>query len=252
MKIHALTCGWLKAPTEAFVAGAAGVSRVPVPAFLIDHPKGRAIFDTGMPENIVADPQGAIGAYLSTIFEAEIAPGEGLAAQLHALEIDPASVDIVINSHLHFDHCAGDRLFPNARIVVQRREVEAARAAGAPDDGFDPLAMLDGRDVREIDGEFDLFGDGAVTLLPTHGHTAGHQSARLRCDGGETILAADCCYFHSTLRDRKLPPFAHDAGEMLRTLDRLAAMERAGARIVAGHDPDQWAALMRAPETMLG
>jgi glyoxylase-like metal-dependent hydrolase (beta-lactamase superfamily II) len=107
--------------------------------------------------------------------------------------------------------------------------------------------MLDGRDVMEIDGEFDLFGDGAVTLLPTYGHTAGHQSLRLRCDNGETVLAGDCCYFHRTLRDLKLPPIGHDPEEQLRSIARLRAMEERGARIIAGHDAEQFAALTASP-----
>jgi glyoxylase-like metal-dependent hydrolase (beta-lactamase superfamily II) len=172
---------------------------------------------------------------------------EERAMNAHDFGFDPASIDLVVNSHLHFDHCAGNALLPNARIVVQKREVEAARTAGPPKEGFDPLTMLDGRDVLEVDGEHDLFGDGAAVLLPTYGHTAGHQSLKLACDGGDAVLAGDCCYFHRTLSDLKLPGFAHDRDEQLRSIARLKALADGGARIVAGHDPDQWAQLPRAP-----
>ncbi len=252
MKVYALNCGWLSAPATAFIDGAEGAMKVPVPAYFIDHPKGRAVFDTGMPAMLRTDPKAAIGGFLSQVFTADMPPEADIDRQLQRIDVDPASIDYVINSHLHFDHCAGNALLPNARIVVQKREAEAARAEGPPAEGFDPNTMLDGRDVREVDGEFDLFGDGAAVLLPTYGHTAGHQSLKLACDGGETVLAGDCCYFHRTLTDMKLPGFGHDPDEQRRSIRRLKAMADRGVRIIAGHDPEQWAAMPHAPAPLIG
>lgn len=251
MKVYALECGWLSAPARAFIDGAEGALKVPIPAWFIDHPKGRVVFDTGMPALLRSDPEAAIGPVLASVYTADMPPEADIDRQLARIGVDAASIDYVVNSHLHFDHCAGNALLPNARIVVQRREAEAARAA-PPAEGFDPLTMLDGRDVREVEGELDLFGDGGVVLLPTYGHTAGHQSMKLACDGGETVLAGDCCYFHKTLTDMKLPRFGHDAEEQRRSIRRLKAMEDKGARIIAGHDPEQWVSLPKAPVPILG
>ena len=93
-----------------------------------------------------------------------------------------------------------------------------------------------------------MFGDGSVVCLPTHGHTPGHQSLRLRLDSGEVVLAADSCYFCRTLRERRLPRFAYDKEAMLGVLDRLDALERGGARIFFGHDPDFWQSVPQAPQ----
>ncbi len=252
MRVYALNCGWLTAPAAAFIDGADGVMKVPVPAYYIDHPKGRAVFDTGMPALLRTDPETAIGGFLAQVFQAEMPPEADVDRQLERLDVDPASIDFVVNSHLHFDHCAGNARLPNARIVVQRREVEATQEAGPPKEGFDANTMLDGRDVKTVDGEHDLFGDGSVVLLPTYGHTAGHQSLKFACAGGDTILAGDCCYFHKTLSDMKLPGFAHDHDEQRRSIQRLKAMEDRGARIIAGHDPEQWARLPQAPSPLIG
>ena len=65
------------------------------------------------------------------------------------------------------------------------------------------------------------------------------------------MLAGDCCYFHRTLSDLKLPGFAHDREEQLRSIARLKGLCDRGARIIAGHDPDQWAHLPRAPAPLL-
>jgi glyoxylase-like metal-dependent hydrolase (beta-lactamase superfamily II) len=251
MKVYALTCGWLSAPMAAFIEGAEGMAKVPVPSFYIEHPKGRVVFDTGLPALLRTDPVAAISRQLAEVYTADFTPEQDIDRQLEAIGVDPLSIDIVVNSHLHFDHCAGNRLLPNARIVVQAKEAASVREAPPPRSGFNAMTMLEDRDVMEVDGEHDLFGDGSVVLLPTYGHTAGHQSLKLACDDGETILAGDCCYFHRTLRDMKLPGFGHDREAQKLSIERLRAMEDRGARIIAGHDPEQWATLTLSPEPFI-
>ena len=157
----------------------------------------------------------------------------------------------MINSHFHFDHCGGNALIPNATLLVQRREWDAGMD---PDDGtrsgFDRCDFDLGHKLRLVDGEHDVFGDGSVVCLPTHGHTPGHQSLKLRLPAGEIVLAADSCYFCRTLRERRLPRFVCDRAQMLESLDRLAALEAAGARIFFGHDPEFWRTVPQAPAVL--
>ena len=91
-----------------------------------------------------------------------------------------------------------------------------------------------------------MFGDGSVVCLPTHGHTRGHQSLKVRTEGGDVVLAADACYFCQTLRERRLPRFAYDKDQMLASLDSLEALEKSGARIFFGHDPEFWQTVPQA------
>ena len=116
--------------------------------------------------------------------------------------------------------------------------------------GFNPRDFDLGHKLRLVDGEHDVFGDGSVMCLPTHGHTPGHQSLKLRLASGDIVLAADSCYFCRTLSERRLPRFAFDHQQMHATLDRLAALEAAGARIFFGHDPDFWATVSQAPAAL--
>src|SRR5262249_17301027 len=81
----------------------------------------------------------------------------------------------------------------------------------------------------------------------TPGHTPGHQSLRVRTEKGEVVVTGDACYFCRTLRDRRLPRFVYDRAEMLASLDRLEALERGGAKLFFGHDPDFWKAVPQAP-----
>jgi glyoxylase-like metal-dependent hydrolase (beta-lactamase superfamily II) len=195
IRLFALPCGWLEASLSLFLEGAPGRVRVPVPSWLVLHPRGAVVFDT----------------------------------------------------HLHFDHVGGNAQLPNATLVVQRREWEAA---ADPDlrakNGYDPRDYDLGQPRRLVDGEHDLFGDGTVTCLPTFGHTAGHQSLRVQLPSGPVVLTADACYLRRTLETLALPPVVHDRDAMLASLRGLRALEAAGARLYFGHDPAPWHADPRA------
>ena len=248
LNVFAFTCGMVTGEFSRLMEGGEGDITLPVPAFLIEHPKGTALFDTGLHPDCQTDPAGRLGERLAKLFKIDFHPGEDVGARLEALGRDPAKIDVVINSHFHFDHAGGNVLIPNATMLVQRREWDAGMDSEVSARvGFNPRDFDLGHKLRLIEGEHDVFGDGSVVCLPTHGHTPGHQSLKLRLPGGEVVLAADSCYFCRTLRERRLPRHVYDREAMLGSLDRLEALEKAGARIVFGHDPEFWATVPQAP-----
>jgi N-acyl homoserine lactone hydrolase len=185
------------------------------------------------------------------LFSFNYRPGEEISARLEAIGRDPAKIDLVVNSHFHFDHVGGNALIPNATMLVQKREWDAGMDADtARTHGYDPRDFDLGHKVRVVDGEHDVFGDGSVMCLPTHGHTRGHQSLKLRLDSGEIVLAGDACYFCQTLRERRLPRYVPDREAMLASLDRLEALEKSGARLFFGHDPEFWKTVPQAPTSI--
>jgi glyoxylase-like metal-dependent hydrolase (beta-lactamase superfamily II) len=247
MRLHAFTCGWISGPMENFLAGEEGRLRVPVPCFLIDHPKGKVLFDSGMHPAVQDDPVARLGV-LGRYFDIEFHAGEDVAARLAAVEVDPGSIRFLVNSHLHFDHTGGNASIPNATVVVQAPEWEVGRDAGrARRFSFIRADYDTGQEVLAVDGEHDLFGDGRVVCLPTYGHTPGHQSLRVRLDAGEVVLTGDACYLRRTLEEMHLPMIVHDADAMRASLRRLRALRDAGAQIVYGHDPEFWATVPQAP-----
>lgn len=247
IKVFAFSCGTMTGEFARLMDGGEGDITIPIPAFLIEHPKGRAVFDTGLHPECQRNPTARIGEEMTTVYRIGFQPGEEISARLEAIDRDPGKIDLLINSHFHFDHVGGNALIPNATMLVQRREWEAGRdAEKAALHGYDPRDFDVGHKVRLIDGEYDVFGDGSVTCLPTPGHTPGHQSLRLRLASGDLVLAADACYFCRTLRERRLPRYVDDRHEMLASLDRLETLERRGARIVFGHDPIFWRTVPQA------
>jgi N-acyl homoserine lactone hydrolase len=252
MKLYAMTCGHLAAPLGHLMEGGEGEATLPVPAYLIEHPKGTALFDTGMHPDCQHDPFARVGERLRSLFRFDFSPGEEVSARLEAFDRDPARVDFIVNSHLHFDHVGGNALIPNATVVVQQREwatgMDAELAARR---GFDRRDFDLGHKLRLVEGEHDLFGDGSVLCLPTPGHTPGHQSLRLRLPSGDVVLAADACYFCRTLRERRLPKNVHDRAQMHASLEKLAQLEAGGARIFFGHDDRFWRDVPQAPAAIV-
>jgi N-acyl homoserine lactone hydrolase len=143
--------------------------RWPNSIHVIEHPEGRVLVDTGM---IDSTPE--LDAEWGIRFDPEKIPRD---------------VACVINTHLHFDHCGGNRLFAGTPIHVQRREREVAR-----EDGYTirEWVEFDGATYVEHDGEAQIL-DG-VRVLPTPGHTPGHQSVLVDTDDGVVVLAGDVGY----------------------------------------------------------
>ena len=242
LRIIPLECGRMSADKAQMMIGGEGEVILPVSSWLVDHPAGRLVFDTGLHPDLQTDTS-RIGRS-AEMFGIDFALGEELSGRLVEAEVDPADVDLMVFSHLHFDHCGGTALVPDARVLVQRTEWEVAHkeklvAAGVynPDD-FDL-----GHEVQLLEGEHDVFGDGRVICVPTPGHTAGHQSLRVQLDSGPVVLTADCIYFEDQLQLMTTPPFGHDTEQQLASMKKLAAMADRGDRLIFGHDVAQWEAL---------
>jgi len=253
ISLYALTCGWLTLPEAALIEGGKpALIRIPVPAYLIVHPRGTALFDSGLAAICSAtsplreDYLGELGKQVKV----ERALDDGIDARLAGLDVDAARVDWLINSHLHLDHAGGNEAASGARLLVQRREWEAAHEPDLIEAmAYKPVDYDHGHDRLLVDGEHDVFGDGSVVCIPTYGHTPGHQSLRVRLDSGEVVLAGDACYLREMLASLRLPPgAAWDRQAMTDALLRLRTLEARGARIFFGHDPEFWQSLPQAPQ----
>jgi glyoxylase-like metal-dependent hydrolase (beta-lactamase superfamily II) len=240
VRLYGCVCGHFHAPGEGLGMTPGVRVTVPVPFYVIDHPDGVALFDCGVPEAMLDREDSYLKALQAEAFDVVLTPDETLGRHLERLEIDPARVRYAVVSHLHFDHAGGLKDLPNAKLVVQRREWEAGfdrEAAGRY--GLARRYFDLGHQVMQVDGEHDLFGDGSVRLVPSHGHTPGHQSARVKSEAGDHILVGDACYHCEVVETRRFPDYSdHDA--MNRSLDRLLALREPGTVMVFGHDPAQW------------
>jgi glyoxylase-like metal-dependent hydrolase (beta-lactamase superfamily II) len=256
MKVYALCTGAVELDRASMLSDLASGQpwTVPVLSFLVDHPRGRLLFDTGVHCAARLDPIGRLGEERSRRLTVKSAEGDDVVPQLARLGLTSDDVRYVANSHLHFDHCGGNEFFPRATFLVQRAELEAARRPGfAPGYSPSPIDFDHPLDYQMIEGEHDVFGDGRVVLIPTYGHTPGHQSLLVRAGkGSQIVCASDACYTRENMDRDVLPKILWNAVIMR---DSLAALRKlrdgAGATMFYGHDPEQWARTPRAPAAVI-
>jgi len=254
LSVYALCGGLIDLDLSGFFCDVAPGRRmtIPVICFLIAHPRGNVLVDTGVHRQALADPVGRLGERRAGLFRLKSAPRDEVVSQLALLGLGPADVRYVVNSHFHFDHCGGNEFFPRSTFLVQRPEMVAARQvqAGAtmryspsPIDFDHPL------DYQLLDGEHDVFCDSQVVIIPTYGHTPGHQSVRVRAGKGtDLVLTADACYTRENMDRDVLPTVLWDPAEMSRSLGKLRELrDRQGATVIYGHDLAQWRELHHAP-----
>jgi glyoxylase-like metal-dependent hydrolase (beta-lactamase superfamily II) len=168
-------------------------------------------------------------------------PGDGLAM----IGIDPAGIEDVIISHMHYDHSGNESMFPNARYHVQDGEMafctgrymghEAINRAFSADDVVAMVRRVFAGRVQFHDGTEELAP--GITLHRVGGHTAGLQVTRVWTKRGWVVLASDASHFYANMEQGRPFPIVHDMGEVLeayRTVNRLASSPD---HIIPGHDP---------------
>jgi glyoxylase-like metal-dependent hydrolase (beta-lactamase superfamily II) len=252
LRVYALSCGSLEFEKNLFFPASAAGQRIvaPVASYLIVHPNGKLLFDTGIHCDALVDPVARLGKRVASLFAIHARAGEGAVGQLASLGLGPDDIRFVVNSHFHFDHCGCNASFPRAQFLVQRAELAMARAERTRYNAKDWDLPLD---YREVDGEHDVFGDGSVVLLPTPGHTAGHQSLWIRAGGAtQFLLAGDACYTREHLEKTILPTNTHDAAQMTDSMRKLRSLrDRQGVELLYGHDAEQWSAMPHAPQPLI-
>lgn len=226
-------------------------TKVVIPYFfyVVMHACGTVLVDTGAHPSLAHDPRSRLGAEADH-WEILMSDDDSVVNKLAILGISPADVTDVVVSHLHYDHAGGLALLPNARVHVQRAELEFAQRPAVYQRGLYVAADFDGtRHWHTIDGDYDLFDDGAVRIVSTPGHTPGHQSALVKLEAGAVLLAADAAYLPENMTERHLPAVVWSPDAMVaswRRIEELAA--ETSARVLFTHDLGYARKVRLAPE----
>ena len=247
--LHVLDCGDIGVLDQSqFSPGVNAGQRIDLKntCYVIEHPRGTLMWDTGLPDAVAAQPDGIRDQMY------HIRRKQTLAAQLGKLGIQPESVNYIAMSHLHFDHSGNANVFIGPAWLVQRPEYETAFSERASQAGFDSTSYnrLKGR-AQQINGDHDVFGDSSVVILSTPGHTIGHQSLLVRLPSGKVLLSGDLWHFRANREHRRVPSFNFDRNQTLVSMDRVEQLLKLhNARLIIQHDPEDIAALGTLPATL--
>jgi N-acyl homoserine lactone hydrolase len=222
---------------------------LPIPAFLVEHPAaGPILVDAGLPEIAATDVGAAFGRLGQLAFTIDMRPEWAVPHQLRERGIDPASIETIVMTHLHYDHASGLEAFPQATVHVDPHEHAAATKGHLLEGYMAHTLQTPGQRWKLIEAadEVDFLKDGTIRLIRTPGHTAGHRSIVLRLESGaELLLTGDAAYSLPTIEHGLLPLLTWD-DDAFRTSLRWVqdwARDHPGATVVPGHVADAWAGL---------
>ena len=242
MKMHLLPSGRLRMRKSIFVPTAekAETIELPVSSALLRHSQANVLFDTGCHPDVPENPEARWGG-LARLMTPIMQPGEHVLTGLAGLGLTPDNIDIVINSHLHPDHCGCNAFFRKATFICHAEELAAARAPNAEASGYLATEWDLPMPIDPIQGQHDIFGDGRIVLVPLPGHTPGSVGALTQLDrSGTFLLAGDTVSLRETLDTGVIPRNTWNADALANSLDEVRRIEAAGATIVCSHDAQQW------------
>lgn len=263
MKLYVFSSGALTVPKSLLQNGAENTPmQVPVGFYVIKHPKGNVLFDTGNNDRIITDPA-YWGPFIRGINPVRT-PDVTIAAQLAKIGLKPDDIKYVVVSHFHLDHGGNAHQFPNSTLVAQKDEI---RNAFWPEPGTaGPYIPGDLAYLRSdlgvgvpnkvkvilLNGDLDLFGDSSLVVKRWVGHTPGSQMMVVRLPKtGTIILTGDNVYFRENAEKNILPSvvLAYDPTGIMNAYEfirQMQAME--GADFFTAHDPDAFKAQKKSPE----
>jgi N-acyl homoserine lactone hydrolase len=264
MRMYVLNSGSLSLGKGALQNGAPMEPqiRIPVAFFVIKHPKGNVLFDTGNNDKIISDPSYWGPNYAA--LKPTVTPDITIEAQLGLIGMKPDDFTYVVVSHMHLDHGGNVGKFPNSTIVIQRDELEYAMFPDEPFAGAfipgDVAALRSPVGTKKpnagpmliIEDDLDIFRDGSVVVKRARGHTKGGQMLLVRLPNtGSIILTGDAAYFRDNVT-KSLPPniaLAYDPSGIMRGYEWIRYMMASeGADFFTSHDPDVFKNYKKAPE----
>jgi glyoxylase-like metal-dependent hydrolase (beta-lactamase superfamily II) len=243
MKIYAMSCGRLKSRKSIFLPQSDKdiIIEMPIPVFLITHPEGNVLFDTGPHPDVFKDAYARWGG-LSKAFQPIGDENSGILAQLERINFQPDDIRYVVNSHLHFDHAGGNQFFPVATFLVSKKEFDFAKRPDNEGKGYYKDDWDHPLNYQELEGGFDIYGDGSLVVIPMPGHTPGHQILIIRQKGQQTIiLSGDSVPLQENYNNLVVSRNNYDNEQAIESVKKLyAVVESEQAFLVHGHDSEQW------------
>jgi N-acyl homoserine lactone hydrolase len=211
--------------------------------YLIRHGGSSLMWDTGVPEATIGDPKGWSTLPKLIVYHLD----RTITSQLAEIGLKTGDIDYVAISHTHGDHIGNVKLFPDATVLLQRAEYDWINSGPPTDPNLNQLVTLAGqltghpRNLKLIDGDLDVFGDGSVILISTPGHTPGSQSLMVHlANSGYIVLSGDVVHLEENFEKNIVPALNVDKAQSLASMQRIRdIMQKYNAKLFINHDKAQ-------------
>ncbi len=261
--MHAIQTGTVRVKQRQIVGDGQGPLRLmntiiddrwsdplPIYAWVLEHPEGVIVIDTG--ETAHTADSGYFPAwhpYYQLAMSVQVEPEEEIGPQMQSLGIAPDEVRYVIMTHLHTDHAGGISYFPRAEFLVSREEYRVMQGILGQLRGYLPqhlppwfaprLVDYTGEPIVMFEHSFPVTHAGDVVIVPTPGHTPGHQSVIVQDTALSYFFAGDTTYREDLLLQQQVDGVAPDVATAKRTLDTILKYTHSNPTVyLPSHDPE--------------
>jgi N-acyl homoserine lactone hydrolase len=245
-KLYRLDCGHSLANDESVWTPGENVGRsiaFSSTCWLIQRGNEWLLWDTGVPQSTLNEPKGWSTLPKLIVYHLD----KSITDQLAAIGLRPDNITYVAISHTHGDHIGNLNLFPNSTVLMQRAEYTWISSPDGPNDNVNQLKALarkllgTPKNLKLLDGDTDVFGDGSVTLVSTPGHTPGHQSLLVHLrNSGFIILSGDVVHLKENFEKNTVPSLNTDKAASIASMARIRRMMATyKAKLFINHDKAQ-------------
>jgi glyoxylase-like metal-dependent hydrolase (beta-lactamase superfamily II) len=247
VRLYVFDCGHLKSGNpQVLLDRGVKVTDMSVAAFLIVHPKGTLLWDSGVIPDELVTPTGTT--------EARATVHTTVKGQLAAIGYKPSDITYLALSHYHYDHSANGNNFAGSTWLVQRPErafMFPETPPQTPVNGAERWSRPRDSKAKILDGDYDVFGDGSVMIIATPGHTPGHQSLLVNLKKtGPVLLSGDLYHYPAERTLKDFYPFAslgNPEQEKVSKAKVEALLKEKHAKIWIQHDIIADAKLRKSP-----
>ncbi len=220
--------------------------KMSVASFLVVHPKGTLMWDTGAVPDSSFPPGGGPG----TLRYAKST--KTLTAQLAEIGYKPSDITYLALSHFHWDHVGNSNLFASATWLVPRseREIMFAQPPSPRTEPQNFSALKNSKTIYLTKPEYDVFGDGSVIIKAAPGHSPGHQVLFLKlAKTGPVVLSGDLYHYPEERKFHKVPTTEFNRDQTVTSrADVEAFLKKTGAQLWIQHDITANAKLKKSPQ----
>jgi N-acyl homoserine lactone hydrolase len=245
-KLYRLDCGHSLANDESVWTPGENVGRsieFSSTCWLIKRGSEWVLWDTGVPESALNDPKGWSTLPKLIVYHLD----KTITGQLAEIGLKPSDITYVALSHTHGDHIGNVSLFPDSTVLMQRIEYSWISSPDGPNDNVNQLKALarkllgTPKQLKLLDGDTDVFGDGSVTLISTPGHTPGSQSLLVHLkNAGFIILSGDVVHLGRNFEKDIVPALNTDKAASIASMDKVRKMIATyRAKLFINHDKAQ-------------